>query len=277
MINSRLRCGCSAYSGDISELSVTPADTRKDLLDFVWGEWGRTGARCHSVWQAMKDKGQQLREDNFQKDVRGRRRMENCRDCVFLLDVCIYTHTHTHSCKCRATLTCPHINRWSSLACATEVAGIRTDIEINISPSKHEGEKVVLNRANFSFSTTAGISKKRTYQSVEYDELGFGFESFALAAQYQHGTYRHTWVSTHKEHSQTQEAQIRKHSNANRHTHKPLLSWTNTVMYLCTLSTVHSVHPSVYPSLITTPVSSYRLFLLPIPPRIPHSRRLSAN
>lgn len=51
-------------------------------------------------------------------------------------------------------------------------------------------------------------------QSFEYSESEFGLESFALAVWYLHGTYRHTWVSTHKKHSQTQ---IRKHTKANRH------------------------------------------------------------
>ena len=59
--------------------------------------------------------------------------------------------------------------------------------------------------------------------------------------RYLHGTYRHTWVSTHKEHSQTQETQIRKHTNANRHTHAPpLLSHTPTH------SQVMSVHTQRY-------------------------------
>lgn len=65
-----------------------------------------------------------------------------------------------------------------------------------------------------------------------------------------------------------QETQICKHSNANRHTHTqtPALPNKHTARYLCTLSSAHSVRPSVYPSLITTPVSLYCLFLLPIHP-----------
>lgn len=50
------------------------------------------------------------------------------------------------------------------------------------------------------------------------------------------------------------------------HTQAPALPNKHTVRYLCTLSSAHSVHPSVYPSLITTPVSLYCLFLLPIHP-----------
>lgn len=149
MINSRLRCGCSAYSGDISVLSVTLPDTRKDLLHFLWGAWGRTEARCHSVWQAMKDKGQQLRQDNFQKDMRGRKRMEIFCDCIFTW-WCAYSHT----CKCWATFACRHINGWSSLTC---VAGLRTDIYI--STRKHVREESLLNREKeiFSFLATAEI------------------------------------------------------------------------------------------------------------------------
>lgn len=138
MINSRLRRGCSAYSGDISVLSVMPPDTRKDLLDFVWGAWGRTGARCHRMWQAMKDKGQQLREDSFQKEMRGRKRMEICRDCIFTW-WCAYSHMH-------ATFACRRINGRSYLTC---VAGLRTDIYI--SARKHEGKKVYLTEKTLPF------------------------------------------------------------------------------------------------------------------------------
>lgn len=264
MINSRLRCGCSTYSGDISVLPVTPSDTRKVLLDFVWGAWGRTGARCHSVWQAMKDKGQQLREDNFQNDMRGRRGMEICRDCIFTWwGACSHTH---------ATFACRHINRWSYLTC---VAGLRT--HIYISTRKHEGKKVYFTEKTFPLQLQQKY-KRRISQSVEYRESFFGLGSFASAAWYQHSTYRHTWVSTHKEHSQTQETQIRKHSNANRHTHTNPCSPEQTHSQV----SVHTQQCTFCPSIgLSISNSDSRVLILPPspphPPRIPHSRRLPAN
>lgn len=71
--------------------------------------------------------------------------------------------------------------------------------------------------------THSGNMKGRISQSVECSESDFGLESIAPAVWYLHSTYRHTWVSTHKKHSQMQETQIRKHTNTNRHIHTPPL------------------------------------------------------
>lgn len=138
-------------------------------------------------------------------------------------------------------------------------------------------EESLLNRENFAFSAAAEI-QKGGYDKVLNAESGFGLDSFASAVWYQHSTYRHTWVSTHKEHSQTQETQIRKHSNANRHTHTNPCSPEQTHSQV----SVHTQQCTVCPS-IGLSITNYdsRVLALPLPPphppRIPHSRRLSAN
>lgn len=119
----------------------------------------------------------------------------------------------------------------------------------------------------FLFSYSRNL-KGRISQSVEYREPSFGLESFASAAWYQHSTYRHTWVSTHKEHSQTQETQIRKHSNANRHTHTNPCSPEQTHSQV----SVHTQQCTFCPS-IGLSITNYdsRVLILPLPP--PHPTR----
>ena len=57
----------------------------------------------------------------------------------------------------------------------------------------------------------SGNMKGRISQSVEYSESDFGWGSFAPAVWYLHGTYRHTWVSTHKKST----VKRRRHKSAN--------------------------------------------------------------
>lgn len=129
--------------------------------------------------------------------------------------------------------------------------------------------------------------KGRISQSVDYSESDFGLESFAPAVWYVHGTYRCTWVSTHKKSS----VKRRRNKSANTlmqtdinslnllsHTHAHTTH--SQVISVCTLSNTHSACmsvplgtcqtscPSVHPLVIVTSVSLHCL-LLPSPPPLP--------
>lgn len=128
-------------------------------------------------------------------------------------------------------------------------------------------EESLLNRENFAFSAAAEIQKGGYHKVLNAESRALVLT--ALPQQCDISTAHigiHEWAHTKST------VKRRRHKSANTlmqtdiHTQTPALPNKHTVRYLCTLSSAQSVHPSVYPSLITTPVSSHCLFLLPIHP-----------